>query len=72
MVWWKALQRYLNLKYEGSYKDNKKEGYGEFTWPDRRVYKGMWLNGVQHGEGVQIDKYGKQISGEWHEGQRRW
>ena len=32
-------------KYEGEYKDDKKEGYGTFYWPDGRKYTGAWLNG---------------------------
>ena len=32
-------------KYEGEYKDDKKDGYGEFYWPDGRIYKGFWENG---------------------------
>jgi hypothetical protein len=27
-------------RYEGSYIDDKKEGYGVFYWPDGRMYKG--------------------------------
>ena len=35
---------YLINKY---YSPNKKrkEGYGEFIWPDGKVYKGYWING---------------------------
>ena len=32
-------------KYEGSYVQDKKEGYGIFHWPDGRIYKGMWKGG---------------------------
>jgi hypothetical protein len=27
------------------YLDDKKDGYGEFLWPDGRKYKGHWKNG---------------------------
>ena len=27
-------------KYNGSYVEDKKHGYGEFEWPDGRRYKG--------------------------------
>lgn len=33
------------LLYNGSYIEDKKEGYGEFTWSDGRIYKGYWMNG---------------------------
>ncbi len=32
--------------------NDKKEGYGVFTFKDGRVYKGQWLNGKQHGRGT--------------------
>ena len=35
--------------YEGSYVEDKKEGYGLVSWPDGRVYEGMWKDGRQHG-----------------------
>ena len=38
-------------KYEGDYKDDKKEGYGIFEWNDGKKYRGYWLNGKQNGEG---------------------
>ena len=37
-------------KYEGDYKDDKKEGYGIFEWNDGKKYRGYWLNGKQNGE----------------------
>jgi hypothetical protein len=50
----------------------KKEGFGEFYWPDGRIYKGMWLNGVQHGTGTLQGKEGTR-KGDWYEGRRiRW
>jgi hypothetical protein len=36
----------------GEYFDDRKNGYGEFVWPDGRSYKGDWLNGKQHGKGM--------------------
>ena len=38
-------------KYQGDYKDDKKDGYGLFEWPDGRKYKGYWSNGKQNGQG---------------------
>jgi len=29
-----------NRKYVGEYINDKKEGYGEFFWPDGKIYKG--------------------------------
>ena len=35
--------------YVGQYVDDKKHGYGIYTWPDGRAYKGYWKDGKQHG-----------------------
>ena len=67
-------------KYKGEYKNDKKEGYGEFKWPDGRVllkfkqiYKGQWKNGKQHGVGVYIGESKAEKQGIWEEGKRiRW
>jgi hypothetical protein len=57
----------------GEYVDDKKQGYGEFIWPDGRSYKGDWFNGKQHGKGVYITSQGVEKYGEWKEGKRiRW
>jgi len=41
-------------KYDGEYLQDKKHGYGIFSWyiisflicrPDGKIYKGMWANG---------------------------
>lgn len=59
-------------KYNGDYKNDKKEGYGIFEWPDGKKYKGEWKNGKQHGIGEYYDpdentwkkgiwEYGKRI-----------
>lgn len=31
--------------YRGEYRDDKKHGYGEISWPDGRRYAGQWANG---------------------------
>ena len=50
--------------------DDKKEGYGVYTYPDGRCYKGMWKGGKQHGEGVFISPEGVARKGEWKNGKR--
>lgn len=30
-------------KYEGEYKNDKKEGYGELTWPDSKINAQRYL-----------------------------
>ena len=41
MEWWTKVIFiiFLFYRYEGQYFEDKKHGYGEFTWPDGRIYK---------------------------------
>jgi hypothetical protein len=32
-------------RYEGDFKNDKKEGQGIFFWPDGKKYDGGWLKG---------------------------
>lgn len=61
-------------KYEGDYKDDKKNGFGIYQWADGRRYMGYWNKGKQHGlgkyqvPGEKLPKYGL-----WEDGKRiRW
>ena len=60
--------------YEGEYKNDVKEGFGTFTWLDKKIsYTGNWLNGKQHGIGALTCKDGTIKQGEWDHGKRvRW
>ncbi|AFZ79523.1 hypothetical protein BEWA_023720 [Theileria equi strain WA] len=44
----------IDGQYTGGICDNKPHGYGIYT-RDRSEYRGMWKNGLQHGEGVYLD-----------------
>ena len=60
-------------KYEGEYVNDKKHGYGIYTYPDGRSYKGQWAHGKQHGQGIFITPQGDQRKGIWNEGKRiKW
>lgn len=57
----------------GEYKDDKKHGFGIFTWQDGRKYIGEWKEGKQHGKGCFINQKGEKREGEWADGKRlRW
>jgi hypothetical protein len=59
--------------YEGFYKDDKKHGFGVYTWSDSKKYAGFWSNGKQHGIGVFINRDGKKKYGLWEDGKKlRW
>ena len=40
---------------------------------DGRLYKGGWVNGLQHGRGVFVADNGQEREGEWKAGSRfKW
>ena len=39
-------------RYEGDFKNGKKDGEGTFEWPTGIKYIGSWINGKQHGTGI--------------------
>lgn len=39
-------------KYEGEYKEDKKDGFGTYTWADGKKYSGEWRNSKRHGKGM--------------------
>ena len=61
-------------KYEGDFKNGKKDGEGTFEWPNGNKYIGSWKKGKQHGIGIWASaKEGTKRQGEWVEGKRhRW
>ena len=61
-------------KYEGEFKNDKKNGYGEFTSSDGKKYKGEWKDGKQNGEGELFNpKDNTWKKGIWANGKRvKW
>ena len=41
-------------RYQGEYKNDKKDGFGVYMWADGRCHYGMWKDGAQHGEGTKV------------------
>ena len=51
----------INVKYkygiyEGQYQNNKRHGYGKFTFENGEVYLGEWENGLKSGKGTEFYK----------------
>ena len=38
--------------YEGEYVEDKKNGKGKYTYPNKDVYKGEWKDNLRHGQGT--------------------
>ncbi len=46
-------------RYEGEWRDEKKHGYGKYTYSDGRIKEGMWYQGK---EVTQEEIYGGMMS----------
>ena len=44
-------------KYEGDWKDDKRTGYGTYTWPDGDKYVGEYKDDERCGRGTYIYHY---------------
>lgn len=59
--------------YSGEYKNDKKHGYGTYTWTDGRKYIGEWVNSKRHGRGKIVSQDGSEREGMWEEDRRvKW
>lgn len=54
--------------YSGSLVENRREGYGELTFPNKSNYKGHWKNNKFHGEGILSLCDGRVYKGKWSHG----
>lgn len=54
--------------YSGSFRDDKKEGKGEFRWANGEFYSGEWAAGKKHGVGLWTSPKGDSYMGEWKKG----
>ena len=53
------------IRFEGSFVDSKKEGFGELHFKDESSYFGEFLNDKADGKGTYFLKNGKEYSGTW-------
>lgn len=57
--------------YEGQWKENSREGYGERIYRSGNMYRGQWLRDLPHGRGTMVWKdRGEIYTGNWHEGKQ--
>lgn len=57
-------------KYEGEYKDNKRNGKGTYYHANGDRYEGEWINGKKCGKGVLYYANGDKYDGEWENDER--
>lgn len=55
-------------QYSGKYKNDKKHGYGEFTWGTGSYYKGNYVDDLKQGYGEMYWVDGSIYRGFWHQG----
>jgi MORN repeat len=54
-------------RFEGTYLDNRREGFGRYEWNEADRFEGHYVNGVPQGFGT-AHIAGKVFSGEWRNG----
>ena len=59
---------------EGEYKNDLREGFGIFYWPNGKIDKGIWKNGKQDGDADYYNPKNKTWKkGYWENGKRiKW
>lgn len=63
--------KYRNGTYSGGVLNDRKEGYGVFTFDDGDRYEGYWKNDLKQRKGKLIDaKNGIYFIGEYHKGKK--
>lgn len=41
-------------EYVGNWLDDQMHGYGQFKWPDGKIYKGMYEKDLKNGRGTMV------------------
>jgi hypothetical protein len=62
------VRQILKYFYEGNYVDDKKTGYGVFSWPSGSRYEGNFTEDFRDGFGLMHWADGTTYEGEWVKG----
>jgi hypothetical protein len=66
-----GTKKYTNgNKYQGNFKDGKRNGYGKFIWATGSKYKGQWVNNKRQGKGEEILADGTSYVGDFNNDQK--
>jgi len=66
---WKSGAGVPNVnQYEGDYLNDKKHGFGIFSWASGNIYKGEYFEDERHGFGEMVWTDGTKYIGEWCHG----
>jgi hypothetical protein len=71
--WWRRHKENPSSQYEGEYSNDKKHGWGTFTWASGNIFKGNYKFDEWEGEGEMIWTDGSSYKGNWVKGiQHGW
>lgn len=59
-----------DLGYFGEYKDELKQGKGEYRYMNGSRFEGSWVNDTIEGRGIHYEANGQKIEGVWKKGKR--
>lgn len=54
-------------RFEGVYRDGKREGFGRYVWDEENSYEGHYVNNVPNGFGT-ATLVGETFAGDWNNG----
>ena len=57
-------------RYHGDFKENMRNGYGTYIFPDGSTYVGLWREGLMNGRGAFTWPDNSYYDGEWKDGKR--
>ena len=55
------------MKYEGEWRNDKREGPGTLIWENGDRYDGVWIDGGRKGSGILRLASGEEIEQMWNE-----
>ncbi|XP_050554882.1 ankyrin repeat and MYND domain-containing protein 1 isoform X1 [Spodoptera frugiperda] len=64
--WRYAGPEHLATTYEGRFYNNRMHGYGMMSYPDGRVFTGLWHKNIRWGPGVETHARLREDVGLWH------
>lgn len=54
-------------RFEGTYRDGKREGFGRYIWNEDTSFEGQYINDVPNGRGTAM-VLGESFAGDWQNG----
>lgn len=66
LLFYQGIQNWVDgRQYEGEFKDNLMNGFGNYAFADGKTYQGYYLEDKKHGYGIYKWTDGKSYQGWW-------